>query len=1056
MSSRSKRALRWAVVSASTSVAIETLENRTLLNAVLTDDLNTETLDSSPTHVTNVNGVAFFDATTPQLGQELYKSDGTAAGTKLVKDIDPGTGSSSPNYLTALGSKVIFSAYDPTNGTSLWASDGTTAGTILLKKGSNPSQLIDVGSTVYFYGYDSTSGQYGLMSTNGTAAGTKVIKGGLYINAPMAAIGSTLYFDGFDSTANFGYELYTSNGTTAGTKLLKDIAVGTQGSNPQHLTVAGTTLFFSATDAFGDTELYKSNGTAAGTGIVKNINATSSSSPQNLTAVGSKLFFTASDSPATNSLWISDGTSTGTKIVKSGIYPSQLVAAGGKLFFEGYDTTEFQYELFKSDGTPTGTVRVESAANSGSYSPQDISAVGTGVYFYAYKSGTTTDGLWKSDGTSGGTVLVKDIVPGTSDYIANITGVGTKVFFSATTPQYGNELWVTDGTSAGTHLTADINTNTQPSTITKLVALPNGEAIFIAYDPINAVYDLYRTNGTPAGTILLHAKLGSTSELAAVGNKAFFVAAGTSAPNYQEIWVTDGTVAGTKQVDSSTGGSYQPGNLASGNGVVYFNAYQYTGGTYGLWDSNGSTTTLLKTGLYTSNATAGDHAVIGSEFYFQGYQTTGTNYGYELYKSNGTAAGTVLVKDIAVGTQSSSPTQLTPVGTTLFFTATDAFGDTELYKSNGTSAGTSLVKNINPTTSSSITQMTPVGTELYFVATDGTGYSNEVWKSDGTAAGTVKIRAKLIGYQLTNFNGTLVFYGSDYAAAKYNMLFKSTGTSAGTTIISPSTLTSVTGPLTTVQGRIFFAGYNPSGTTGTELWESNGTSSGTKLIKDINPGPNSSNPLILGSSGNDLYFSADDGVHGTELWTVQPPTAVAGTYTVVEGTSTVLLNGGGSTDIDPTESLTYSWDLNGNGIFGETGSAATNGNETGKTPTYKITGTGVTKSISLKVTNSVGLTSIAVSTGTVKIVPKAATGPSDSVTNHHITINWKNNSMIASSVKILRSIDGTTFSLLKTLAANVITYTDSTTTAGKQYWYEVVATDAAGDGAALKIGPITA
>src|SRR5205807_5582603 len=69
---------------------------------------------------------------------ELWKSDGTAAGTALVKDINPGSAygfpaSSSPNNLTAVGGTLFFSANDGTNGKELWKSDGTAAGTVLVK-----------------------------------------------------------------------------------------------------------------------------------------------------------------------------------------------------------------------------------------------------------------------------------------------------------------------------------------------------------------------------------------------------------------------------------------------------------------------------------------------------------------------------------------------------------------------------------------------------------------------------------------------------------------------------------------------------------------------------------------------------------------------------------------------------------------------------------------------------------------------------------------------------------------------------------------------------------
>jgi ELWxxDGT repeat protein len=61
-------------------------------------------------------------------GRELWKSDGTTAGTQLVKDIEPGRYGSDPRTLTAVGDVLFFS-----RGDELWKSDGSEAGTILVK-----------------------------------------------------------------------------------------------------------------------------------------------------------------------------------------------------------------------------------------------------------------------------------------------------------------------------------------------------------------------------------------------------------------------------------------------------------------------------------------------------------------------------------------------------------------------------------------------------------------------------------------------------------------------------------------------------------------------------------------------------------------------------------------------------------------------------------------------------------------------------------------------------------------------------------------------------------
>ena len=80
-----------------------------------------------------MNGTLFFAADDGDDGVELWKSDGTAAGTVLVKDINPGSGDSLPSYLTNVNGTLFFAANDGTHGAELWKSDGTAAGTVLVK-----------------------------------------------------------------------------------------------------------------------------------------------------------------------------------------------------------------------------------------------------------------------------------------------------------------------------------------------------------------------------------------------------------------------------------------------------------------------------------------------------------------------------------------------------------------------------------------------------------------------------------------------------------------------------------------------------------------------------------------------------------------------------------------------------------------------------------------------------------------------------------------------------------------------------------------------------------
>jgi ELWxxDGT repeat protein len=430
--------------------------------------------------------------------------------------------------------------------------------------------------------------------------------------------------------------------------------------------VWGGRLLLTADDGVRGRELWSTDGTSVGTRRVKDANpGPAGSDPSQLVVIGNRVFFQANDPAHGTELWSTDGTEQGTELVKdihpvvslSGLplssFPFDFTPFAGRLLFTADDGSKGG-ELWASDGTASGTRLVKSINPISYYRPRSLTVVGNQLLFFA-NDGANGEELWRTD-SSLQTTLLKDIFPGKDSGISDSgvllgvlkTTLGERLLFTADNGEKGEELWISDGTSQGTFLLKDIHPGSQGTDISKPTL---------------------------------------------VGNQLFFMV--DSSGSTPELWCTDGTTDGTRLVKSFPQGA---------------NAFDFS-------------LSALPSGTLMLQRTNGQGA-------------------HELWRSTGTSAGTTQLKQINPGSgiASGSPnvmsTSSVVVGNKLFFSANDGKSGQELWVSDGTTAGTFLVKNIRPDLAgSSPRELTAVGNQVVFWANDGST-GEELWISDGTTVGT--------------------------------------------------------------------------------------------------------------------------------------------------------------------------------------------------------------------------------------------------------------------------------------------------------------------------------
>lgn len=432
----------------------------------LLKDLQPGTTSSSPEDFENWDGKLFFKASKTFTGTEPWISDGTTAGTQILKDIRPGPLSSlsSNIYSTEFQGLHYFVANDGSTGSEVWVSDGTTAGTQLFYD-FEPGLVSSSPAILTFNGalwFTVSTSQFGreLWVSDGTVGGTQLFTdlnpgpdSGIYLARVM---NGSLFISGNDGI--HGYEPWICDGSLGSLQMLKDVRTGIEsGFQSGNATEWNGDIMFAGNEASTGYEPWITDMTPGGTQLVLDINpGTDSSSPYfyrslNLT---SALVFSARTAAEGTEPWRSDGTAAGTFIIEDyRIGPSSsqiyMVDFTSDVGFYTVDSEIFGYEPFLTDGTLAGTVCTDVNPGPGNgtyYTNQLFYRAEDKIYFPASQSGVGVE-IGVSDGTVAGTKLVRDLLPGSStSFFGPLVPVENYLFY-----MLGGRLAYTNGEAATTN-----------------------------------------------------------------------------------------------------------------------------------------------------------------------------------------------------------------------------------------------------------------------------------------------------------------------------------------------------------------------------------------------------------------------------------------------------------------------------------------------------------------------------------------------------------------------------------------------------------------------------
>ena len=729
------------------------------------------------------DGRLLFVATDPATGEELWISDGSSAGTRLYADILPGPadGSPAPSSFGAGGhagfvaweSEVLFAA-TTLEGVRLLAADGGASGSRLVSELPIADFAVVNGDPMLLTQGPLFDQPLQLWRSEGVP-GSEVLVAQLeerfLFSFGTFRDGALLLasVDDFLDPARLYFV------TTASVTLIGELALGAE---VRELVSGDSLAYLQFLGEDDRCHLLRTDGSSAGT--------------FELPAVGASSIENACYGP--------------------------LFVAGDRLYFP--HETDAGLEPWTSDGTPAGTLLLRDIHPHGHSEPSRFTALGGAAYFFA--SDAEGPALWRSDGAPAGTNLVRRFAQVDGFSVDSLGLVNGELVFSADDGDTGLEPWLSDGTAQGTRLLANLASDVRSSSPGRFLrrqsdlVFQNGAVAFGAN--AEAELDLYHYDGVSMDS---PSRFFSTERHAST--RALDLAG-------QTVLVSDST------------------NVRFGPTTVF-----------GVAPEMVEPTALFSDSVVWQSARVGPRTLVETAFAFGSAMN-----GFErLWSTDGTPAGTAALlprpQDPAVVR---FPTTLHADESQVWFSYDDGVHGYELWRSDGTSAGTRLALDLVPGPDSGAAVLAVTADRLYLgsdatlVTTDRTPVVLHTMPFEDQSPFSFAV-----GHQ-----GRLLFArpaprDSPFLAQQFHLRITD-GTPEGTRTLGTFTL--LEGPLVASRGLTFFAASTLEH--GLELWATDGSPEGTRLVADLEPGPASSSPSELRDVDGVLLFSARTAATGAEPW----------------------------------------------------------------------------------------------------------------------------------------------------------------------------------------------